>query len=86
LFQIDAMRDEIALLARLKHPHVVQMLGCSLHPPAVVMERAELGGLDRLLKAAKGTFPLPCQIDVMHEMSAGVLYLHANNVLHRDLS
>lgn len=79
------MRDEISVLARLKHPHVVQMLGCSLEPAAIIMERAELGGLDGLLKAGKGKIPLPCQIELMYEMSAGMLYLHGNDVLHRDL-
>jgi serine/threonine protein kinase len=74
------------VLARLKHPHVVQLLGCSEKPPAIVLERAEHGGMDRLLKAAKGRIPLSCQIEFMHQISAGMVYLHSNNILHRDLS
>jgi serine/threonine protein kinase len=84
--QIDAMRQEIAVLSRLKHPHVVQLLGYSLAPLAIVMERAQLGGLDKLLVTLKGRIPLSCEIEIIHEISAGMLYLHSNNVLHRDLS
>jgi hypothetical protein len=84
--EIDALREETAVLARLRHPHVVHLLACSERPPAIVMERAEYGGMDRLLKAAKGNIPLSCQIEFMHQISAGMVYLHSNNILHRDLS
>ena len=53
--ELEAMRDELEVLRGLKHPHVVQLLGCSMDPPAIVMERAELGSLDKLIKVAKKT-------------------------------
>lgn len=81
----DDVVREFEVMARLKHPHVVQLLGISQSPPAIVMERAAHGGLDRLLKLAKDKIPLSCQVKLMHDISAGLVYLHANNIVHRDL-
>ncbi len=47
------MREETALLVNVRHPHIVQVLGASEEPPALVMEMAHYGSLDGLIRKAR---------------------------------
>ena len=81
------------LLARLKHPNVVSLLGFEEKSHfRLVLELAELGCVQDLLKLKeiddknKNLFRFPCQLDLLLQTSVGMVYLHDNRVVHRDIS
>lgn len=90
----DALREEVAILTAMRHPHIVQVFGQSLEPSAIVMERAPYGSLDRLLAVVRSQnsevpktarIPESVSIDFCHQIASGLTYLHRRNVMHRDL-
>lgn len=85
----DALREEVAILTAMRHPHIVQVFGQSLEPSAIVMERAPYGSLDRLLVVVRNQtssmIPEPVSMDFCHQIASGLAYLHRRNVMHRDL-
>ena len=78
-------------LARVRHPHIIQMFGACLHPfVLLVMEFAECGSLYKVLHQAKP----PPEYNAGHAISwclqcaKGVAYLHSlkpKPLIHRDL-
>lgn len=85
---LAALYTEIEVLLPLRHPNVIQILGVSNDPPGFMMERAPHGSLDRLISAVLGRkmdIPFECCVDYIHQVAAGMHYLHSKNVLHRDL-
>jgi hypothetical protein len=82
----DSLSDEISLLLRLRHPHVIQVLS-AVGPNAFVMELAS-GSLTQLIRAVQRCgqiIPAACIRDFAQQIVAGMLYLHSNGILHRDL-
>eukprot|EP01012_Entosiphon_sulcatum_P009011 TRINITY_DN14972_c0_g1_i4.p1 TRINITY_DN14972_c0_g1~~TRINITY_DN14972_c0_g1_i4.p1 ORF type:complete len:591 (+),score=37.81 TRINITY_DN14972_c0_g1_i4:377-2149(+) len=87
----EAVRREIARMAKLIHPNIVQYLG-SVHPQLdgleffIIMELAESGSLHQRLKDLCGN-PLPSDsvrliaCDIAH----GLAFLHDRFLLHRDI-
>jgi hypothetical protein len=67
------------------HPNIVQLLGISMDgpQPLVVLEYCDEGSLDRLLfDTNKSISP----IELASDIAKGLLHLHANNIVHRDLA
>ena len=83
--------DEIEFLGFLRHPNIVQYLGVRKDPdtnlPMLLMELMD-GSLTQFLErsAAAGPLPLPKQLDICHDVALALSFLHANGVIHRDLS
>ena len=83
--------EECKLLSKMRHPNVVQFIGvCELAPGeprslALVMERLHTD-LRRYIDEAKVEIPLPVKLRILHDTSSGLLYLHSQNVVHRDLN
>jgi hypothetical protein len=67
------------------HPNIVQLLGISMDgpQPLVVLEYCNEGSLDKLLfETNKSISP----IELASDIARGLLHLHANNIVHRDLA
>jgi tetratricopeptide (TPR) repeat protein len=77
---------ERALLARLRHPGIAQLLDGGVADdgrPWLVMEWVDGRRLDQWLEQAHP--PLRTRIDLLLRLAGAVAYAHANLVVHRDL-
>ena len=80
--------QECELMSNLDHPNIAQFLGLCYFPdkrlPVLVMERLE-GSLDDLLVTVS-EIPLIIKRQVMEDIARGLLYLHQEEIIHRDLT
>ncbi|CAI5511678.1 unnamed protein product [Closterium sp. Naga37s-1] len=82
-------RDEMFLLPKLRHPNIVQFLGCvTRRPPlCLVTEFLPGGDLHDVLKA-KGALPPRIAVGYGLDIARGMNYLHNHkpeSIIHRDL-
>ncbi|KAI8467665.1 MAG: kinase-like domain-containing protein [Monoraphidium minutum] len=90
--------NELTLLSRLRHPHLVRLLGCCHGgssgsggggSTALVYELMPGGSVDTFLAYKSGRPPLPwcCRIRCAAQAGAALAYLHAQDppVIHRDV-
>lgn len=85
------LQKECALMASLRHPNIVQFMGVSTCPPAMITEYCARGSLADVLRAAKGA-PAKMQhltwlrrLNMALDATKGMLYLHKKGIVHRDL-
>ena len=83
--QIAEIEREATTLQGLKHKHVIQYIGHFFHDEVefrLVLEYASGGTLaDHVLEEMSSDL----QLRLMRELACGLLYIHGQNVLHRDL-
>ena len=80
---------ECRLLRNLKHPGIVNFLGLVPHPhnrrPILLMELME-ESLTSFLEKSSTPLPYYIQVNITHDITQALAYLHTNRVIHRDLS
>ncbi|KAL4444033.1 hypothetical protein ABPG75_011770 [Micractinium tetrahymenae] len=86
------LEEEAAVMARLRHPHAVSLLGICTMPPCILTEYCKNGSLYSLLRlacsrpevAAQLTWPV--RLRMMLDAATGLLYLHSCSppIIHRD--
>ncbi|KIW17345.1 hypothetical protein PV08_04537 [Exophiala spinifera] len=83
---IAALKQEINLLQGLRHPHIVQYLGTSSDEEHlnIFLEYVPGGSIAGMLKQYN-TFQEPLIRNFTRQILEGLSYLHARNIIHRDI-
>ena len=85
--EMEALKNEINLLANFSHSRIVKFLGSVMdkenYTLSVCLEYISGGSLFTLLQ--KGPLDLKTTVQYTQQLLEGVVYLHANRVVHRDI-
>ena len=81
-------RQECQLLSSVKHPNIIQYLGTHLESPNSLVLLMELmdESFTSFLERSARPIPLHTEVNLCHDISLALVHLHANDVIHRDLS
>ncbi|XP_073299496.1 serine/threonine/tyrosine-protein kinase HT1-like [Primulina huaijiensis] len=80
--------SEVALLFRLKHPNIITFIAACKKPPVfcIITEYYPGGSLRKFLHQQEPySLPLNLVLKFALDIARGMLYLHAQGILHRDL-
>ena len=81
--------QECEVLHNLRHPNIIQYLGVYQDPdtklPILLMELMD-GNLTHFLNNSLQRIPFHIQVNFCHDIALALSFLHANKVIHRDLS
>lgn len=82
----QTIEDEISLLGRLQHPHLIKCLGATKHTGHfnIFLEWMPGGSITNLL-SKYGPFDEKIVISYTRQILQGVGYLHQNQIIHRDI-
>mmetsp|Transcript_27023 Transcript_27023/g.64150 ORF Transcript_27023/g.64150 Transcript_27023/m.64150 type:complete len:414 (-) Transcript_27023:43-1284(-) len=85
-FNMDAIREEIDCMKRIKHPGCIKLFETFKGTDAVhiVQERGEGGDLWMRIQET-GPIPERTSLHVMRQLTDAVAFLHQNGVCHRDI-
>ncbi|KAF4510347.1 hypothetical protein G6O67_002240 [Ophiocordyceps sinensis] len=83
---IDALKREISLLRELRHPNIVQYLGCSSSADKlnIFLEYVPGGSVQTMLNSY-GALPEPLVRSFVRQILTGLSYLHNGDIIHRDI-
>lgn len=88
---LQRFQQECELMSAIRHPNVVQYLGShhdnSTHLPVLLMELMN-DNLTHYLESSANSQPIPyrIQVNICHDITLALVFLHSNNIIHRDLS
>lgn len=83
---IEALKREISLLRDLRHPNIVQYLGCSSSTEHlnIFLEYVPGGSVQTMLNSY-GALPEPLVRSFVRQILTGLSYLHNRDIIHRDI-
>lgn len=83
---IEALKREISLLRELRHPNIVQYLGCSSSTEYlnIFLEYVPGGSVQTMLNSY-GALPEPLVRSFVRQILTGLSYLHNRDIIHRDI-
>ncbi|XP_063056117.1 tyrosine-protein kinase ZAP-70 [Engraulis encrasicolus] len=83
----EEMMREAEIMHQLDNPYIVRMIGlCQAESLMLVMEMASGGPLNKFLSSKKDQISTENVVELMHQVSLGMLYLEQKNFVHRDLA
>ena len=81
--------QECDFLSTIRHPNIVQYLGLYRDPdtglPALLMELMD-DSLTHFVESSTQPIPYHIQVNICHDITLALSFLHSNNIVHRDLS
>ena len=81
--------QECEFLSTIRHPNIVQYLGIYRDPdtglPALLMELMD-DSLTHFLESSPKPIPHHIQVNICHDITLTLSFLHSNGIVHRDLS
>ena len=86
---IKRFEQECEFMSAIRHPNIVQYLCTYQDPdtglPVLLMELMD-DSLTHFLESATQPIPYHIQVNICHDVTLALSFLHSNNIVHRDLS
>ena len=83
------LEQECVFLSTVRHPNIVQYLGVYRDPdtglPVLLMELMD-DSLTHFLESSAQPIPYHIQVNICHDITLALSFLHSNNIVHRNLS
>lgn len=85
---VNRVRQEVTIHSRLNHPSILKLYTFfeDANYVYLVLELAHNGELQKYLKEQRKILTESEAADVLKQVVLGLLYLHSNQILHRDIS
>ncbi|XP_038559096.1 serine/threonine-protein kinase A-Raf [Micropterus salmoides] len=84
--QLQAFKNEMQVLRKTRHVNILLFMGYMTKPNfAIITQWCEGSSLYRHLHVSETKFDTMRRIDVARQTAQGMDYLHAKNIIHRDL-
>ncbi|KAI1296629.1 Raf -like protein serine/threonine-protein kinase Raf [Halotydeus destructor] len=85
--QLQAFKNEVAVLRKTRHVNILLFMGCvsKAGQLTIVTQWCEGSSLYKHLHVSETKFDLLQLIDIARQTAQGMDYLHAKNIIHRDL-
>uniref|UniRef100_A0A3Q0RNG4 non-specific serine/threonine protein kinase n=1 Tax=Amphilophus citrinellus TaxID=61819 RepID=A0A3Q0RNG4_AMPCI len=84
--QLQAFKNEMQVLRKTRHVNILLFMGFMTKPNfAIITQWCEGSSLYRHLHVLETKFDTMRRIDVARQTAQGMDYLHAKNIIHRDL-
>ena len=86
---IRRFEQECEFLSAVRHPNIVQYLGMHQDPDtglAVLLMELMDDNLTHFLESSTQLIPFHIQVNICHDLSVALSFLHSHNIIHRDLS
>ena len=80
---------ECEFLNAIRHPNIIQYLGMGQDPAtnrSVLLMELMDGTLTHFLESSTQPIPYHIQVNICHDITLALSFLHSNNIVHRDLS
>ena len=86
---IRRFEQECKFMSAIRHPNIVQYLGIfrdtDTRLPVLLMELMD-NNLTHFLESSPQPIPYHIQVNICHDITLALSFLHSNKIIHRDLS
>lgn len=84
--QLKAFENEVEMLRKTRHQNIVLFMGCISKPKlAIVTQWCEGSSLYKHIHIEEDQFHMVGRLDIAKQTAQGMDYLHAREIIHRDL-